>query len=198
MPYHVLTLVILLVGSGVAFPQENRFKGRLPSKVNLEPTFLKLGIEPREQGGRPTCGIFTVTTLAEFESSRANPHARKHLSEEFLIWAANEAGGLSGDQKFFFETVHGLNRFGICSAELMPYEKTTDASRAPSQKALADAKGKSKRWKIHWIKRWDIKESEGIAGDRDRECIGERTSRSVRTAMAKSSPRRFPITIAAS
>jgi len=159
MSYHVFSLVILLATSGVAFPQENRFNGRLPLKVNLEPRFLKLGIEPRVQGGRPTCGIFTVTAIAEFEYSQANPHACKHLSEEFLIWAANEAGGLSGNQKFFFETVHGLNTFGICSAELMPYEKTTDASRAPSQKALADAKGKCKRWKVHWIKRWDVKES---------------------------------------
>jgi hypothetical protein len=159
MSYHFFSLVTLLATAALASPQENRLYGHLPSKVNLELKFLKLGIEPRSQGGRPTCGLFTVTAVAEFEYARANPRVRKHLSEEFLIWAANEAGGLSGDQKMSYEMVHGLNTFGICSAELMPYEKTTDARRAPSQKALADAQGKSKRWKIEWIKRWDVEES---------------------------------------
>jgi hypothetical protein len=158
MSHRVVSLIVLLATSPGGFSEENRSNGRLPSKVNLEPEFLKLGIQPRVQGGRPTCGIFTVTALAEFEYSRANPRDRGHLSEEFLIWAANEAGGLSGDQKFFFETVHGLNTFGICSADLMPYEKTTDAGRAPSETAVLDAKERSKRWKVHWIKLWDVKE----------------------------------------
>jgi hypothetical protein len=39
----------------------------------------------------------------------------------------------------------------------MPYAKTSDSARTPSAAALADARGRSGRWKIHWVKRWDLK-----------------------------------------
>ena len=78
------------------------------------------------------------------------------LSEEFLIWAANEATGMTGDQAMFYEAVHGLNVLGICSDELMPYRSTSDATRRPSPAASAHAKEERQRWRVHWIKRWDV------------------------------------------
>jgi len=39
----------------------------------------------------------------------------------------------------------------------MPYATESDPRRAPAAAALADAKGRSGRWSIHWIKRWDVK-----------------------------------------
>ena len=130
----------------------------LPGSVDLVPEFQKLGLAPRVQGGRDTCSLFAVTALADFEFARhaGPPHVR--LSEEFLIWAAHEAVGHKGDQAMFYEAVQGLNAFGICSAGLMPYENAPDAARKPSAAALADAAGRGSRWRVHWIKRWDVKQ----------------------------------------
>ncbi len=128
----------------------------LPSKFDLRPEFLKLGIQVRAQGERDTCSLFAITALADFEYSRLDLSVSKRLSEEFLIWAANEATGLTGDQAMFDEALHGLNRLGICSEELMRYEQTSDGSRTPSDQAIADAKERSTRWRVVWIKRWAI------------------------------------------
>lgn len=57
----------------------------------------------------------------------------------------------------FYKAVHGLNSLGICSNELMAYENKSAAERKPSAKALADAKERAGRWKVEWIKRWDLK-----------------------------------------
>jgi serine/threonine protein kinase/WD40 repeat protein len=135
----------------------------LPTKINLAPQFASLGIPPRAQGDRDTCSVFATTAIADFEYARANPRIRKRLSEEFLIWAANEASGLTGDQAMFYKAVHGLNTLGICTAELMPYQTTSDSKRRPSKKALADAKGRSERWRVEWIKRWDL--SRGLSDE---------------------------------
>ena len=126
---------------------------RLPPAADLGPEFLHFGIKARAQGERDTCSLFAMTALADFECSGSGLHTSKRLSEEFLVWAANEATGLEGDQAMFSEAVHGLNRLGICAEELMPYGQ---AGRAPSKQALADAKERSERWCVVWIKRWDI------------------------------------------
>src|SRR5205085_11822472 len=58
---------------------------------------------------------------------------------------------------------HGLNELGICSATLMPYEGRSDRRRRPSEQALADARQQSQRWRVQWIKRWDL--SRGLSDD---------------------------------
>ncbi len=128
----------------------------LPGQINLVPEFQELGLAPRAQKTRNTCSLFAITALADFEYARSTSQPHKRLSEEFLIWAANEATGLKGDQAMFYEAVHGLNTLGICMEELMPYSDTTDAKRKPSSAALADAKVRSGRWQVQWIKRWDL------------------------------------------
>jgi len=129
----------------------------LPDRVTLIPDFEKFGLTPRAQGNRDTCSLFAITALAEFECARSTrpPHVR--LAEEFLIWAAKAATAHKQDQAMFYEAVHGLNTYGICSTEQMPYAKTTDANRKPSAAALADGKERSGRWQVNWIKRWDVK-----------------------------------------
>jgi hypothetical protein len=57
----------------------------------------------------------------------------------------------------FYEAVFALNRLGICRESLMPDVGSEHARRPPSAAALADAKQESNRWKVHWIKRWDLK-----------------------------------------
>ena len=153
MPFRTLGLPGLLAMTTIALAEATP----LPSRADLVPTFLRLGLPPRTQGRRDTCSLFAVTALAEVECLRNAPQPLKRLSEEFLIWAANRATGRDGDQAMFYGAVHGLNALGICAEELMPYARETDPGRTPSAAALADAKGRSGRWRIHWIKRWDIK-----------------------------------------
>jgi len=128
----------------------------LPSKANLIPEFEKLGITPLAQGDRDVCSLFAVTGVAEFESARHAPGAHGRLSEEYLIWAAKEASGKTRDQAMFFEAVQGLNALGICRADKMPYQFTTDGKEKPNPAALSDAKALRDRWRAVWIKRWSL------------------------------------------
>ncbi len=115
-----------------------------------------MGLTARQQGDRGDCSLFAVTGVVELEVGRESNSRPSRLSEEFLIWAAHEATGTTGDQAMFYEAVHGLNVLGICSEELMPYRSTRDAIRRPSSAASANAKEESQRWRVHWIKRWDM------------------------------------------
>jgi len=128
----------------------------LPAKADLAAEFQKLGFAAVSQGGRDTCSLFAITALAGFEYARAGPPPHAPLSEEFLIWAADEATGRKGDQAMFYEAVTGLDALGICTRDLMPYEGAADAARKPSAAALADAAGRRARWRAHWIRRWDV------------------------------------------
>ncbi len=148
-----LGLVCLLVLlPSVAAAQETR--GQLPCRVDLEPEYRRLGLISRVQGERGTCSLFAITAVAEFEYNRGNRNAPLRMSEEFLIWAANEATGHRGDGALFAEAVHGLNALGICRAELAPYRKS--GATRPSDQAIADAKALRDRWKVNWIRRWSL------------------------------------------
>lgn len=151
---------ILFLGALLATTSSNAEAQRLaslPAKTDLTPEFQKLGIVPREQGERDVCSLFAITAVVEFEWARKEQKPRQLFSEEFLIWAANTASGLKGDQAMFYKAAHGLNSLGICLSELMPYNTKPAARRNPSPRALADAKKRAGRWKIEWIRRWDVK-----------------------------------------
>jgi hypothetical protein len=145
--------VLLIAVVDCAHAQEPR----LPAKVSLVDEFEKFDLPAHRQGDRDTCSLFAVTAMANFECDRREPNARVRLSEEFLIWAANDATGMTGDQAMFYEALVGLNRLGICSDSLMPYQAKSDPQRAPSRQALAQARELSGRWRGQWIKRWDLK-----------------------------------------
>jgi len=152
MPCRLLAWTGLVLVAAVAGAQAPRAAG----KVDLVPAFRKLGLAPGVQGGRDTCSLFAITALASFEYARATPPPHVPLSEEFLIWAADEATGRRGDQAMFYEAVHGLGALGICTRDLMPYQGAADAARKPSAAALADAARRRGRWRPHWIRRWDV------------------------------------------
>jgi hypothetical protein len=154
MRYHALFSGLLLLTSSGAPAQTPR---PVPGKIDLGEEFRRFGLTPREQGERGVCSLFAVTALAEFELARAGPPPPRRLSEEFLIWAANAASGLSGDQAMFYKAVHGLNSLGVCSDQLMPYADKAVGARKPSAAALADARRRAGRWRAEWIKRWDLK-----------------------------------------
>lgn len=129
----------------------------LPPRVDLSAEFNKLELPPRAQGDRDVCSLFAITGLANFEYARSQPDSHTQLSEEFLIWAARKATGKKDDQAMFYEAACGLNQLGICADRLMPYANTSDPHRHPSPQALAGARRLSERWKVKWIKRWDLK-----------------------------------------
>ena len=150
-----LALFIATAAVGGAFAGAD--EPRLPARANLVAEFGKFGLPAHRQGDRDTCSLFAVTAMANFECDRARPTGHFRLSEEFLIWAANDATGMTGDQAMFYEALTGLNRLGICSDMLMPYQARTDPQRAPSPQAVAEARELSGRWRSEWIKRWDLK-----------------------------------------
>jgi len=136
----------------VATPAEPE---KVPAQVDLRPEYKRFGLSPLAQGKRDVCSLFAVTSLAEFELARNSTVHPQRLSEEFLIWGANAACGLKGDQAMFVEAVQGLRHLGICTSSLMPYSNSSDPERAPTGDAKADA-GHRRNWSVHWIKRWNV------------------------------------------
>jgi hypothetical protein len=149
-----LWLIAWLATPVVALGQERP----LPKQVDLTPRFKELGLTVRTQFGRPSCGTFAITALAEFESTRGQPGPAPALSEEFLWWACDQAAGLKKDHSVLFQrVVNGLNTFGICTEDLMPYAKKRDFPRKPSAAALKDAARRAERWRVIWIRHWAVK-----------------------------------------
>ena len=128
----------------------------LPAKVDLQQQFQDFGLTARQQGNRDDCSLFAVTGVVEYETARHLSKKGERLSEEFLIWASDKASGQTGDQAMFWKAVAGLNTYGICSEERMPYGPKTRAQRRPSQQAVADARELAERWQVEWIKRWSV------------------------------------------
>ena len=129
----------------------------LPAHVDLSEEFEKLSLPPRAQGKRDVCSLFAVTGMANFEFARHQPLDHAPLSEEFLIWAAEQAAGKSREQAMFYEALAGLNRYGICNEKLMPYVPAAHPHEKPSAQAIHDAHRLAERWHAVWIKRWDVK-----------------------------------------
>jgi hypothetical protein len=153
MSRHVVSIaaLLLLVKSAPAQP-----RSRLPSAVDLVPEFQRLGLTPEAQGNRDVCSLFAIAALADFESARKSGPMHNRQSVEFLIWAARKSTGHKGEQAMFFEAVHALNTLGICTEALMPYVTKPNLNVKPSKAQLASANELARRWRVHWIKRWDV------------------------------------------
>ena len=123
--------VLLICGNAVAE------QPALPHKISLLAEFELFGLTPLAQGNRDVCSLFAITAVAEFERDRHAKNPQPRLSEEYLIWAAKEAVGKSGDQAMFYEAVLGLDHLGICPSELMPYTKEPGHHAKPSQRRLS-------------------------------------------------------------
>lgn len=126
------------------------------AKATILPEFQRLGMTPGVQGGRPNCSLFAITALANYEWLQNQPIPAIRFSEEFLLWAARQFSQSKDEGAMFYEAILGLSKYGICRTELMPYAPKLDPSASPSEEAMKDAAGRSRRWKIHWIRRWDV------------------------------------------
>jgi hypothetical protein len=146
-----LAALMFLATASLAFPADP-----LPRRVDLEPRFADFGLPALSQGNRDTCSLFAITALAEFEVCRATPRSKQRLSEEYLVWAANEATGSRGDQAMFYEAIHGLNELGICDWNAAPYSEQSGGPGKPSEQAASAARAMAYRWRPVWIKRWNV------------------------------------------
>lgn len=109
-----------------------------PSKVDLRRDFEKYRIPVREQGKRGACQVFAMVGVMEYQLARRGK--RVDLSEQFIMWAANEAKNLNRTDGFNPELlIGGLKKHGICKESLMPYIPRNETIQKPSAKALKDA-----------------------------------------------------------
>lgn len=126
-----------------------------PAEVDLRPRFHQWGLFPKRQGSRGTCSIFAIVGVLEYEVALAGVVPPPDLSEEYLNWASHQTNGRDVDGSFFSDALNGLDQFGICREELMPYAAQFDAHATPSAQAREEAASR-RNVSAHWIKEWDV------------------------------------------
>lgn len=123
-----------------------------PTHVDLRPAFDQWQLPPRAQGSRGTCSVFTVTAALEYASACRTGQGVP-FSVEYLNWAAHAVIGKPGDGSFFWMATDGFQKYGICPDLLMPYQKSYDPQRQPSDEATQAAQAQlDAPLTVHWIK----------------------------------------------
>jgi len=126
------------------------------TRATILPEFQRLGMTVGVQGGRPNCSLFAITALANFEWLGSEPDPPVRFSEEYLLWSAKRFSSSKDDGAMFYEAILGLSNYGICRSELMPYLAKPEPASKPSEEASKDAASRSRRWRVHWIRRWNV------------------------------------------
>lgn len=120
--------------------------------VDLRPEFERRGIAVREQGKRGSCQVFAFVAPLEFQLSKSGRPA--DLSEQFLMWAANDASRITRIEGHNPDhLIRGLQKHGICSEQLMPYIPRKEPLGEPRTTALKDAAIR-KNCELVSIKHW--------------------------------------------
>jgi len=129
----------------------------VPACVDLRPIFAAYSLPPRPQGHRGTCSIFTTCEAIEFAYAKVTGKGAR-LSPEFVNWAAGQAAGGPSDGNFFFNAVAGFERYGVCTEDRMPYHRTFDAKKGPSNEAMSEAASLRDQHggtlAVHWLQPW--------------------------------------------
>jgi hypothetical protein len=137
--------VLLLVGCSTA-PQPSTAPA--PWGVDLRRQFAEANIAPRQQGQRGSCQVCAFTAVLEFDLARSGQNV--DLSEQYLMWAANEACGLTLQEGFNPDRlIRGLQKHGICPEVAYPY--------VPRKEPIAEASPEARRLAIHGWSRTDVK-----------------------------------------
>ncbi|HVP72376.1 MAG TPA: C1 family peptidase [Phycisphaerales bacterium] len=128
------------------------------ASIDLRPRLRELDLQPRPQGSRGTCSIFTTCEAIEFALAVHRGGKALRLSPEYLNWAAGQAAGGPSDGNFFHNALAGFERHGICAESKMPYQKAFDPRRAPSTLAADEAtrirEESREALAIRWIVPW--------------------------------------------
>lgn len=65
------------------------------NSVDLRPRFRELELTVKDQGRRPSCAIFAITSALEFQNAEQFGKPEK-FSEDYLLWATRKTSGHSG------------------------------------------------------------------------------------------------------
>ena len=142
----------LLLAVAVSSPASEAIDQPAPPTVNLRPEFEKLGLGVRQQGKRGACQVMAMVGVIEFHLARQGKPM--DLSEQFIMWAANEATGRSRIQGFNPDLlIAGLKHHGICEESLMPYVPRNETIEKPSAAAIKNAKARTS-CEVVSIKHW--------------------------------------------
>lgn len=123
-----------------------------PAKANLRNDFERLKLTVHNQGQRGACQVFAMVGVIEFQLAQRGQ--KVDLSEQFIMWAANEATGLNRVRGFNPDLlVAGLKQYGICTASRMPYVPRDEPFETPNRWAILNAKARTSS-EIVSIKHW--------------------------------------------
>jgi hypothetical protein len=151
---HLIIVVVLsfAVTAGTLADETAAAPTTVPPRVDLRPEFEKHKLDVRQQGKRGACQVFALVGVIEYQLAQRGK--RVDLSEQFIMWAANEAAGLNRTEGFNPDLlIAGLKQYGICEESLMPYVPRNEAIGKPSAEALKDAETRTSCTVIS-IKHW--------------------------------------------
>ncbi|MBY0513854.1 MAG: hypothetical protein K2P78_08070 [Gemmataceae bacterium] len=107
--------------------------------VDLRTEFAVRGLAPRQQGQRGACQVFAFVGVLEYELSA--PGRPADLSEQFLMWAANDACGLARMDGFNPDLLaRGIRSHGIADETDAPYTPRRAKIATPSPAARASGR----------------------------------------------------------
>jgi len=111
----------------------------LPQSFSLRPNFDQWMPVIRNQGHRLACDAFTIASIVEYECHAQGDIAV--LSPEFLEWATGEWSHDLRDRKGYATMimVKALNKYGICTEAMMPY----DHVKWPNNEVLTNARSRA-------------------------------------------------------
>lgn len=90
-------------------------------EVDLRPVFIDYSLYLKNQGARPSCSVFAVVSVLEYEYARRFG-LNEQFSEEYLIWAFQRMypGKSVNDGYNFGELIEVLRRCGIARRSMLP------------------------------------------------------------------------------
>ncbi|MGI9455024.1 MAG: C1 family peptidase [Aeoliella sp.] len=149
---HSVFVVALLLAESVPSIAGDATDQLAAPNVDLRSEFEKLKLDVRQQGDRGACQVMAMVGVIEFHLARRGKPV--DLSEQFIMWAANNATGRRRTHGFNPDLlIAGLKHYGICEESLMPYVSRNEPIEKPSAEAITDAKARSS-CKVVSIKHW--------------------------------------------
>lgn len=113
----------------------------------------------KDQGDRPTCVAFAVSSLHEYwrdVSSGQEDAILLDLSEEFLYYGCKERDGLHGSTGTTIDAASAWLRLkGQCLETFHPYQVSGGTLRKPSTAAFNDARSKTLRTLARREQKWE-------------------------------------------
>ncbi len=113
----------------------------LRAEVDLRPIFIEHNLYLKNQGARPSCSIFAVVSVLEYEYARRFGSSDQ-LSEEYLVWALRKSrpGTPINDGYHFREVLEVLRECGVARRSTVPGSfASSQRDENPPIEALDDA-----------------------------------------------------------